>query len=337
MNDQPFGLVEKPGEYRGYAYITRRCDLRCWYCNVPLVDAAKSGELSPDRWRVILQNFHALGGTLLTFGGGEPFLRQDILLGAVPYAIQLGVYPVLLTDGRLVATNPKAQQTLRTLKMLGLNCLSVSIDNATDLDELPDTDEGSRLKTYYGYQALHIARDMGLTDLGATAVLDTADPHPTIEVVKRLGGEGIDVRISLVQAMDDQVTINAFQKAYRPESSNHPELPQVAQWLRDNAEQYRVRNTPGYFDGIVDGSYRDWACQEPGYIVIAPDGRLQLCQNVYGVNLRRGTNLADPSLGDRIDQAKQDYQTQWKLDLEQYCPGCYINCNVDFENRRQTT
>ena len=185
---------ERDDEYRASIYLTRRCDVRCWYCQVPLVDAKKRSELGASGWRNVVDRMAEMGVTLAVNTGGEPFLRQELLLDTIPYQIERGVYPVLLTNGRLLYKSEGARETLRKLVDSGLNALSVSIDRPSDAF---DHAEGSVSKSATGKWALDFAAGLGMTDLSLTAVLDDADPQATIELLEWNAGR-YNVLIQLV-------------------------------------------------------------------------------------------------------------------------------------------
>lgn len=58
-------------------YLTNSCNLRCVHCFM------KSGlkyvnELQKDDWKSVLQQFSDIGGTNVTFTGGEPLMNRDL-------------------------------------------------------------------------------------------------------------------------------------------------------------------------------------------------------------------------------------------------------------------
>ena len=54
--------------------ITYRCNLRCWYCDMP---AAKISEMSTDEAKKVIDKINAPGRVIL-LTGGEPLVRKDI-------------------------------------------------------------------------------------------------------------------------------------------------------------------------------------------------------------------------------------------------------------------
>lgn len=81
--------------------LTHRCPLRCAYCSNPLALTPRSGELSTDGWRGVLEEAAALGVLQVHFSGGEPMARDD-LAELVQCASKLGLYSNLITSGVLL-------------------------------------------------------------------------------------------------------------------------------------------------------------------------------------------------------------------------------------------
>ena len=134
-------------KWKGSFYLTRRCDVDCWYCCVPHVDADRSTELGASGIRTVISNLAAMGVDVIVFGGGEPFLRQDMLPVALLAAREHEVYPVVLTNGRLLCLSVRARATLEALYgMHGAFGLSVSVDNAQAAQRKPQVAHHSRTR-----------------------------------------------------------------------------------------------------------------------------------------------------------------------------------------------
>jgi len=75
------GYAFPPWHY--YVEITRRCNLRCKMCQyIDWLEKAspqeqQEGELSTEEWRGVIDQMHRF--SLVTFTGGEPFVRKDFL------------------------------------------------------------------------------------------------------------------------------------------------------------------------------------------------------------------------------------------------------------------
>ncbi len=353
--------------WRASYYLTRRCDLDCWYCCVPGVDAVRRDELDAAGVDAVVANLALMGADLIVFTGGEPFLRPDLLLPALQAARRHGIYPVLLTNGRIAVSQPEGRAKLRELvQAVGTSredalrlveyvytrpvgelrqeiggvmvtlaalaeCpfgLSVSMDSVAGAVRTPQPkDEGSDQKSYYGLAALAQGSLLGLTDLTATCMLDDADPERVLDAVRLVANSGYGVLINLVQRAEPMVGNTTFRAAH---VEPHPSLSRVARLLSANRERWNIKNTPEFLANIVDGSYSTWACTEPGLIVVQPDGQVHLCNIVRGQRLP-SLNLAQPQAADLATH----YGEMWRDDLSTSCPGCYLSCHVDFQYRHK--
>lgn len=322
--------------YRAYLYTTRRCDVLCWYCNVPLVDAERGRELPDEHWLTILDRLKEMGVGLVVFGGGECTLRMNLLKLAIPRCIENGQYPVLLTNGRLISKSPWYVEALAELQARGLDNISVSVDDPYVLNRplsKEEQGEGSLSKSQTGILALEIAKSMGFGDLGITAVLNDANPQPTLDLLARLEGSGYDIRIALLQTRTDRKDTDSFQRAgaVKMTLDQKQRFRAAVTTILMNMERWNVKNTESYFLGILADEHKRFVCFEPGYVVVEPDGAVQLCQNVYGSHLRDELNLSTTTL--RGEELKDLYIKLWNADVRDHCPGCYINCSVDFTYR----
>jgi radical SAM protein with 4Fe4S-binding SPASM domain len=99
--------------------LTYRCNLQCRYCYQRSQDAAE--ELMNAQWVGILDQLAAMGCLYLTFTGGEPFCRED-LLEIVEQAVDRGFAVSVITNGTLVTS-----AAARRLGELGVTDVGVSL------------------------------------------------------------------------------------------------------------------------------------------------------------------------------------------------------------------
>lgn len=59
--------------------ITKRCNLNCTGCYSKILHQDNQSELSPERFREILNEASTLGVSIILLAGGEPLVRRDIL------------------------------------------------------------------------------------------------------------------------------------------------------------------------------------------------------------------------------------------------------------------
>jgi MoaA/NifB/PqqE/SkfB family radical SAM enzyme len=101
--------------------ITHRCNLQCRMCGIER-DAQESQELSLEQIGRVFDNLKDLGVVYVSIGGGEPFLRKD-LLPVIKLLIKKGFMIRLLTNGTLMD-----EKSVRDLALAGLREISVSLD-----------------------------------------------------------------------------------------------------------------------------------------------------------------------------------------------------------------
>ena len=263
-----------------------------------------------------MDNLTALDVKLIVMGGGEPFLRPQFLERACAEAIQRDIYPVVLTNGYMLSTrNQRAVDTLYNLYNIGVRNLSVSVDNIDD--EYHSLDESHLLKSHTGLIALEMAHMTGYTDLNVTTVLDPSHPERAQRVVTFLNGK-YDIRIAGLQMAEPDDNSKFQSEKYFPQARNYH---LVCDYLKEFADEYRIRNAPGYFDLLSHGI--TYKCTDPGYITIHPTGKAQLCQNIYGKACQT-VDFTKPDMS-------KTYLEAWYQDmLDGYCPTCSINCNYDY-------
>lgn len=102
--------------------VTYRCQMRCKQCNIWRWSDRRE-ELSTQQWKDVLRGLRQwLGPCHIQFGGGEPFLRPD-LVELFSYASELGIAPGTTTNGAAISDG-----TAQRLVNCGLFNLNISID-----------------------------------------------------------------------------------------------------------------------------------------------------------------------------------------------------------------
>lgn len=115
---------------------TRACNLHCIHCYRD-AGAAETGELTTGEGKKLLSEIAAAGFKIMIFSGGEPLLRPDIY-ELVSYARQLGLRPVLGTNGTLIDADVAGR-----LKTAGAACAGISLDSR-------DKEKHDRFRGYGG-------------------------------------------------------------------------------------------------------------------------------------------------------------------------------------------
>jgi MoaA/NifB/PqqE/SkfB family radical SAM enzyme len=104
--------------------VTYRCNFRCQICDFWKTPSDPSDELTVNQVRRIGEKLNRLGTMVISLGGGEPLIRDDLyqVIGALN---ETNHFPILITNGWYV-NETVAKDILRA----GLQEISVSVDYA---------------------------------------------------------------------------------------------------------------------------------------------------------------------------------------------------------------
>ena len=117
--------------------LTRRCNLYCEHCYAGADLDAAPGELTTAEGKQLLEELADYGAPVVLFSGGEPLVRDD-LEELVAYADDVGIRPVLSTNGTL-ATSERAA----ALRDAGLKYAGVSVDGMPERNDAFRGEEGA--------------------------------------------------------------------------------------------------------------------------------------------------------------------------------------------------
>jgi len=104
--------------------VTYRCNFRCRICDFWKKPYSPSDELTIDQVREIGRKLNRLGTLVISLGGGEPLIRED-LYKLIAVLNETNHFPILITNGWFV-NETVAKDILRA----GLQEISVSVDYA---------------------------------------------------------------------------------------------------------------------------------------------------------------------------------------------------------------
>jgi pseudo-rSAM protein/SPASM domain protein len=102
--------------------VTKQCNLYCDHCYAAADTTVAEGELSTAEGKALLRDLGDFGVPVVLFSGGEPLVRDDIE-ELVAYASELGIRPVLSTNGTLLTPS-----RARALRDAGLQYAGISVD-----------------------------------------------------------------------------------------------------------------------------------------------------------------------------------------------------------------
>jgi len=108
--------------------VTRRCNIACGHCSVESSPAIKDPGPSEQQLLDVLRQAAAAGVQAIQFTGGEPMLRETLVLRLMRETRRLGMQPTLTTNGFWGRTPQLALSRLKVLLKAGLARLTVSFD-----------------------------------------------------------------------------------------------------------------------------------------------------------------------------------------------------------------
>ena len=162
--------------------VTRRCNLYCSHCYAGADLEAAPGEFSTAEGKAFLDQLADYGAPVVLFSGGEPLVRED-LIELVDYASDVGLRPVLSSNGTLIT-----QEKAAALRDAGLKYAGISVDG---LPERNDRFRGKEGAFDGAVRGIENCLDAGLkTGLRYTITEENA---PDLEgVVDLLSEKGLD-------------------------------------------------------------------------------------------------------------------------------------------------
>ncbi|MGE0680973.1 MAG: nucleotidyltransferase family protein [Candidatus Binatia bacterium] len=107
--------------------VSRRCNMSCGHCSVES-DPHVKGEPSETELVDYVRQAAVAGVRSLQITGGEPMLREKIVLRLIRECKKLGISPVMTTNGFWGKSLSGARRKLKALRRAGLNALTVSYD-----------------------------------------------------------------------------------------------------------------------------------------------------------------------------------------------------------------
>ena len=108
--------------------LTRRCNIACGHCSVESSPTVKDPPTTEQQLQEILRQAATAGVEAIQFTGGEPMLREQLLLRLMHETRRLGMQPLLTTNGFWGRTPALALSRLKALLDAGLSRLTLSFD-----------------------------------------------------------------------------------------------------------------------------------------------------------------------------------------------------------------
>lgn len=260
--------------------LTRRCNLKCSYCQIRKPCTLLGGELTDtevfEGVRVINKMFP---GVPIIFFGGEPTVL-DWLPNLVAFCESLGVKYAVISNGVRAVTD---RTYFERLIKAGISNWSVSVDSLKSLSSLSIDSCDSDVKTYSGIRSLRMFREAGVKDLVSCITVTNQNIQDIPEIVRVLSSEGVWSITTPLQ----RGGIDREYSAFSPElECTDPKvfLP-IARELKEMAlsGKYLMHNSPEFYDWWEEYFHnRDWVCSAKNALTIDADGTMKRCVDSKG-------------------------------------------------------
>ncbi len=183
--------------------ITHECNLKCLTC-FRWTSGAAERELATAECLAVIDGLKKWLGTFgLTFSGGEPFLRDD-MVDILRYASERGIYAAVVTNGTLI-DGPMAGRVIAS----GVDSLALSLNSLRP--ELHNFTRGSETNFDEVVSAIGHLKDRGpmALSLCTTVIRENIEELPAlVEFTAKNGLNGINfqplMEASIIQVFDEE-------------------------------------------------------------------------------------------------------------------------------------
>jgi radical SAM protein with 4Fe4S-binding SPASM domain len=154
--------------------LTFRCQNNCVHCYAG--GPHETSELTTEQWKEVIDRLQKIGVFILTFTGGEPTLRED-LLELQLYAQNRGMVTGLVTNGRRL----KDKAYVDKLEKAGLDFVQVTLEShKPSIHDLMTATKGSWKETVAGIRNvvpthIYVTTNTTLSKYNAAEFLETMD------------------------------------------------------------------------------------------------------------------------------------------------------------------
>lgn len=154
--------------------LTYLCQNNCIHCYTG--GPHQTPELITKQWKKAIDRLNDIGVFIVTFTGGEPTLRKD-LLELLLYAQNDGMVTGLITNGR----NLKEKAYVESLEKAGLDFVQVTLESyKPEIHDLMTGATGSWKETVTGIQnavnsQIYVSTNTTLSKYNASSFMDTVD------------------------------------------------------------------------------------------------------------------------------------------------------------------
>lgn len=277
--------VDYPSLFKIELELTYRCPRKCIYCfQRGLLKAlygnniiAEKKELKTREYFVLFKQAGRMGVEWINMGGGEPFLRKDIL-ELIAYASGSGLKTGLPTKYSLSKSQMKA------LKDAGLTRIGISLDS--HISDIANRMVGDKAHFYNSIQNIRLAKEVGLEVMLLPVITKlTIDGFPGLLRFARKLGVDI-VRPQLYE--HEPLMVKPYRIGYNKRYIKmlHINVEEYTKRIRrtrssilekDESVHFRIERGEGCPQQI---NYPTTCSIGKGQINIRPDGKVYICPRI---------------------------------------------------------
>ncbi len=262
--------------------ITKKCNLRCKYCYIDFEELKKHKELSTDRIKTIILDWHKLGTRWMRLLGGEPLLRDDIG-EIIRFSQSKGIIVEVNTNGILIKERLKQLETV--------DSVCISIDGNEQVNDYLRGKGSCKI----AIEALKICKANSLpvrihcvlTCLSANTIDDFAELAKRYDVPFSYGGYMPNPLVSEEEEKDEFALTNeeiiSFYKKYRdykknnyPVANSYRTIDYLINWPYGEKRIILEEDVTSVHDHCDNGYY---SC------FLDPDGMVYACPTLWKMGL----------------------------------------------------
>lgn len=288
-------------------FITRKCNLRCTYCNLPSIDTK---DISGDEWCQIIDRL-APHTDFFNVLGGEPTLHPRIYQ-IIEHLNEINANYSMTTNSMSAFDVYKRLVDISKIKSL---CVSIDKTNLTNIKRPEDQ------KSLCGIGLLKkFVKNHGETELIISTV---ASNYKDLQDVYTLAKEmGVKLAVALQQFSTDERQLNSNSIKNVPPSIQ--EVKTILRWLvRVSSYDETILDPENYYVAMLDRFLNNkglWKCSMGLTPAVDSNGDLWPCFDYMGYERKEfSINLILDDIP--IDQLKRSIIHECSK-----CPGCYWNC-----------
>jgi MoaA/NifB/PqqE/SkfB family radical SAM enzyme len=295
------------------------CDLWKRYIEHP--ELVRS-ELETEELKKLIDGFKELGTKIIILGGGEPFLRSD-LVDLVRHTRKLGLSNLIDTNGTLIT-----ERIAKDMTNAGLDVLMVSIDGARSAThDYHRGVEGTFERAVNGIRNVQNLKSEVKVCFSTTITSKNFRELPEIiDLANNLGVYGVKFQPVNISPFISK-SVESKERLLLLDRKETSLLNGIMDRVIEKIRTYGLHTDPlPYLKGIplyFENPKRRWGTCYAGYLGcnVRPDGILDVCASFTAMGNVREAPLDELWLSSKFRHVRKRIRTG-------NCSGCYLKCSA---------